>query len=165
MIDLGTDDLGRIEQGPHLSLEFPAAHAIGRRARAAVRSFAQGHGLVGDELATLEFVVGELIDNAIDHGGGAAREVADVQVGAQVRVSLRLEPQCWELQVVDRGNTDVDELREQVRRASSGKPGTLNERGRGLFLLAEMVTRLGIHSAPGGMGILVEVEQAHGAAS
>jgi anti-sigma regulatory factor (Ser/Thr protein kinase) len=100
-------------EGPHeLRLELPAAHSAGRLARQMLRQFAKREGVPEAAIAQLEFVAGELIDNAVDHGGGeSAREEAEVENRAKVRLVLTLSEQRWTLRVGDEGGGSVEAMR------------------------------------------------------
>lgn len=152
----------RAEDGAHLRLEFVAAHAVGRRARTELREFGSQQGMTDHALETLEFVAGELIDNAIDHGGGeGAREVSEAQTGAQVDTHLHVAPDRWVLTVADSGGELDLELQNSMRE-SAGTLDPLGERGRGLFLLTTMVDDMDVCAREGGRGVMFRVEKAHG---
>jgi len=154
----------REEEGAHLRLEFVAAHALGRLARTELGAFASRQGLAARALETLEFVAGELIDNAIDHGGGGgAMEVGDVEPGVHVDAHLHVGSDRWVLTVSDpRGELDPS-LQGRIAEARKGTLDLLGERGRGLFLLAELVDVLDVSAREGGRGVVFRVEKAHGA--
>ena len=152
----------RAEDGAHLRLEFVAAHAVGRRARRELRECGSQRGMTDRALETLEFVAGELIDNAIDHGGGeGAREVSDAQEGAQVDTHLHVAADRWVLTVADSGGELDLELQNSMRE-SVGALDPLGERGRGLFLLTTMVDDMNVCAREGRRGVMFRVEKAHG---
>ena len=154
----------REEDGSHLRLEFVAAHAVGRRARTELREFGSQRGMTDRALETLEFVAGELIDNAIDHGGGGgAREVSDAQEGAQVDTHLHVAPDHWVLTVADSGGELDRELQDRMGESDGSAFDPLGERGRGLFLLTTMVDAINVCAREGGRGVMFRVEKVHGA--
>lgn len=154
----------RAEDGAHLRLEFVAAHAVGRRARTELREFGSRRGMTDRALETLEFVAGELIDNAIDHGGGeGARDVSDAQKGAQVDTHLHVAPDRWVLTVADSGGKLDLELQSRMAEGDAGALDPLGERGRGLFLLTKMVDEMNVCAREGGRGVMFRVEKSHGA--
>jgi anti-sigma regulatory factor (Ser/Thr protein kinase) len=119
--------------------------------------------MTDEALETLEFVAGELIDNAIDHGGGeGAREVSEVQKGAQVDTHLHVAPDRWVLTVADSGGELDLELRNLMGESEGGEFDPLGERGRGLYLLRTMVDDLNVCAREGGRGVIFRVEKAHG---
>jgi anti-sigma regulatory factor (Ser/Thr protein kinase) len=153
----------RAEDGDHLRLEFVAAHAVGRRARTELREFGSQRGMTDGALETLEFVAGELIDNAIDHGGGeGAQEVSEAQKGAQVDTHLHVAPDRWVLTVADSGGELDLDLRNLMGESEGGAFDPLGERGRGLYLLTTMVDDLNVCAREGGRGVIFRVEKAHG---
>ncbi|HIF42006.1 MAG TPA: ATP-binding protein [Planctomycetes bacterium] len=153
----------RAEDGAHLRLEFVAAHAVGRLARAELREFGSQQGMTDRALETLEFVAGELIDNAIDHGGGeGAREVSDAQEGVHVDTHLHVAPDRWVLTVADSEGELDPELKSRVGEGESSALDPLGERGRGLFLLMKMVDDMDVCTREGGRGVMFRVERAHG---
>ena len=153
----------RAEDGAHLRLEFVAAHVVGRRARTELREFGSLKGMSGRALETLEFVAGELIDNAIDHGGGGgAREACDAREDAQVDTHLHVGADRWVLTVADSGGALDLELQERIGESASGALAPLGERGRGLFLLSEMVDDMDVCAREGGRGVIFRVEKAYG---
>ncbi len=155
--------LRREADGAQLRLEFTAAHAVGRQARAELRQFGAEHGMDSSALEILEFVAGELIDNAIDHGGGAgAREACDVLDGAQVGARLHVAAERWVLSVADHDGELDHRLQTQITAAKEGSLDPLGERGRGLFLLSRMVDVLDVRAREGGCGVVFRVEKALG---
>jgi anti-sigma regulatory factor (Ser/Thr protein kinase) len=144
-------------EGPHeLRLELPAAHSAGRLARQMLRQFAKREGVPEAAIAQLEFVAGELIDNAVDHGGGeSAREEAEVENRAKVRLVLTLSEQRWTLRVGDEGGGSVEAMRARLD-SEEEAPDLQDERGRGFFLLRSMVERLAVEKSRDGRGLEFE---------
>lgn len=147
-----------------LELDLPATHAHGRMARRVATHFAEEHGLEGKPLETFQFVAGELIDNAVDHGGGgAALSLSDLESDVRVRLVVRIGPEAgegraWAIRVDDQGGGAVDTV-EGFIRPESGFPDLEDERGRGLFLLGEMVDHLEVSVSPDGKGLSLEAIQ------
>lgn len=138
---------------PHeLRLDLPAAHSAERMARGVLRQFAQREHVPDSEIDTLEFVAGELLTNAVDHGGGE-RALREEDLRTRVRMSLVLvvRPDGWTLRVGDQGGGDPAELR--ARLGGSDEPDLEDERGRGFFLLAQMVDRLEVERSADGLGV------------
>ncbi|MFT7678864.1 MAG: anti-sigma regulatory factor (Ser/Thr protein kinase) [Planctomycetota bacterium] len=144
----------RTEYGEReMHLDLPAAHSAGRMARRMVAEFAASEGIPESELATLEFVAGELIDNAVDHGGGGgAREVADLARDVRMQLWIRLEGKAWSVLVEDCGGGNLEQLRSMVS-PPDGIPDLDDDRGRGFFLLGQMVDRLEVDSSRDGLGL------------
>ena len=141
--------------GPReIRLDLPAAHSAGRMARQVVARFAEREGLVDDELSTLELVVSELLSNAVDHGGGgAAMEEADLKSDVRMSLWLSFRPDRWELHVCDQGGGDPEAMQPFLERDSL--PDLSDDRGRGFFLLLDMLQDLRIVRSPDAKGLEV----------
>lgn len=138
---------------PHeLRLDLPAAHSAERMARGVLRKFAQRERVPDEEIDTLEFVAGELLTNAVDHGGGerALRE-EDLRSGVRMSLVLVVAQDGWTLRVGDQGGGDPEALRARI--AADAEPDLDDERGRGFFLLAQMVDRLDVVKSEDGLGV------------
>lgn len=145
-----------------LILDLPAAHSAGRMARQMVRQYAEAEGLPSEELQNLEFVSGELLDNGVDHGGGGgAREVADLPGDIRLLAELRIESGRWCFVVTDQGGGDPEELRALID-PPDGLPDLEDERGRGFFLLAQMVDELTVEASDGGGGLAIGASKSFG---
>lgn len=154
----------RDDPGGGLDLDLPATHAHGRMARRIARQFVETEGLPVAECETLEFVVGELLDNAVDHGGGgAARELADLPSDVRMRlvVSVGVDGDAtrWSVRVEDQGGGQPDEVRAMID-PGEGIPDLEDERGRGFFLLAQMVDELDVGMSVDGLGLSLEARKA-----
>jgi anti-sigma regulatory factor (Ser/Thr protein kinase) len=157
-----------------LDLDLPATHAHGRMARRIARQFAEAEGLAVPECETLEFVVGELLDNAVDHGGGgAARELEDLEDDVRMRLVVGVAVEAnqsggqtsrWSVRVEDQGGGEPATLRALIA-PESGFPDLEDERGRGFFLLAQMVDALDVSATDDGKGLaLIASRTLHGRA-
>ena len=138
---------------PHeLRLDLPAAHSAERMARGVIRQFAKRERIPNDEIDTLEFVAGELLTNAVDHGGGE-RALREEDLRSRVRMSLVLvvQPGGWTLRVGDQGGGDPEALR--TRLGGGDEPDLEDERGRGFFMLSQMVDSLGVERSADGLGV------------
>lgn len=138
---------------PHeLRLDLPAAHSAERMARGVLRQFAERENIPEDEIETLEFVAGEMLTNAVDHGGGE-RAMREEDLRSRVRMSLVFEVRedSWILRVGDQGGADPAELRERL--TSTEEPDLDDDRGRGFFLLAQMVDSLTVERSADGLGV------------
>lgn len=78
-------------------------------------------GLVGD----VELMAGELLSNAVDHGGGDKAHILVSADAGAIRVEVR-----------DAGTKALPE---------SHRPALMGERGRGLLIVAAFATTWGIH--------------------
>lgn len=146
-----------------LDLQLPSTHAHGRMARRVARQFAEGEGLDGSECETLEFVVGELLDNAVDHGGGgAARELEDLERDVTMHLVVEVVvgdgETRWAVRVEDQGGGEPEEVRRMIA-PESGFPDLEDERGRGFFLLAQMVDALDVDLSGDGKGLRLEARR------
>ncbi len=142
-----------------LALELPATHAAVRQARSVVRSLARMCGLPDREVETLMLVVSELLGNAVDHGGGGGAMDEGDMTGS-VRMALRLEftGQSWSLEVDDQGGGDPAEVQELL--TPSGFPDLEDERGRGFFLMAQMVDQMSVRRTEDGLGLTISAVHA-----
>ncbi|MDA1265547.1 MAG: ATP-binding protein [Planctomycetota bacterium] len=148
---------------PHeLELDLPAAHSAGRMARQMAREFALAEGVPAKEVETLEFVAGELLDNAVDHGGGGgAREIADLPGDVRMQLGLAISGKEWTVTVGDQGGGDPTFLRDLID-PPDGFPDLEDERGRGFFLLAGMVDKLSVAPTPAGNGLALKATRRYG---
>lgn len=148
------------DEGAHeLRLDLPAAHSAGRMARQMLRQFALREGVPEQEIDTLEFVAGELLDNAVDHGGGkAAMEESDLEENVRMTLFLGVGQQSWVLRVGDQGGGSPDDVRPLLTRVD-GFPDLENERGRGFFLLGQMVDSINVDETEDGLGLVIQVEK------
>jgi anti-sigma regulatory factor (Ser/Thr protein kinase) len=137
---------------PELRLDLPAAHSAARMARQLVRQFAQSTGIDGSELDNLVLVADELLTNAVDHGGGGGTlEEADLARPVRMKLALDVRADGWELHISDQGGGDpavVDALMHP-----SDLPDLEDERGRGFFLMAQMVDELVVRRSADGLGL------------
>ena len=135
-----------------LRLDLPAAHSASRMARQVVGKFAVERGLPEDEVGTLELVTSELLSNAVDHGGGgAAMEEDDVKDGVRMFLHLRVTPDRWILSVSDQGGGDPAEVEPFLD--DTALPDLEDERGRGFFLLVQMVDEITVERSGDGKGL------------
>lgn len=139
---------------PHeLRLDLPAAHSAERMARAVLRQFARRESVPQRELDTLEFVASEMLSNAVDHGGGQhAMEESDVQGGVRMSLCLWVRVDGWTLSVEDQGGGDPDEV--AARLSQDDAPDLEGERGRGFFLLKQMLDGLHVGRSSDGRGLV-----------
>jgi len=147
---------------PHeLRLDLPAAHSASRMARQVVGKFALERGLGEDEIGTLELVTSELLSNAVDHGGGgSAMEEADIQGDVRMQLWLRVVAGSWTLRVSDQGGGDPEEMEPFLD--DTVLPDLEDERGRGFFLLVQMVDRLSVARSEDGKGLEFTAHKANG---
>lgn len=150
--------------GRQLSLDVPATHAAGRMARRVAHEYLASTGLDGVDLEQAVFVLGELLDNAIDHGGGeAARDSSEVDEPAQVHLEVECAEGRWRVAVEDEGDGDPAAL-EAMLGEGGAMPDLDDPRGRGLLLLQAFVDRVTVTSATSGRGVRIEAvrERAEG---
>ena len=145
-----------------LRLDLPAVHSAARMARHLIRQFARGAGVVGAELDSLLLVADELLSNAVDHGGGgAAREEGELESHPRMGMLLALDAAGWRMGVSDQGGGRPEELSPLLQ------PGELpdleDERGRGFFLVTQMVQRIEVRSSQDGLGLCITAVREYGA--
>jgi len=153
----------RREEEPHgLRLELPAAHSAGRMARQMLRKFALNEGLPEEEVDRLEFVAGELLDNAVDHGGGeSAREEADLNGDVRMSIDVAFKDGEWVVGVEDQGGGNHEEMNAFMQ-AQKDMPDLEDERGRGFFLILNMVDDIGVERSADGLGLRFRVRRGYG---
>lgn len=137
-----------------LALALPAVHAAVRVARQTVRAFVRMNGMPHREIDTLALVLSELLANAVDHGGGAAAiEEEDLASDVRMRLDLVMTGSSWSLEVHDQGGGDPEEIDALLH--PDGLPDLEDERGRGFFLMAEMVDAMDVRLTDDGRGLCV----------
>lgn len=141
-----------------MELALPAAHRTVRMARNLVRRFARMDGLPPAEVDNLMLVATELLDNAVDHGGGnAAQDESEVPAGVRMGLELELSADGWTMSISDQGGGDPAELEALVN--PEGLPDLEDERGRGFFLLSTMVDEMQVAPSADGKGITVRAHK------
>src|SRR5215217_7730201 len=106
-----------------LALNLPLDTSAARAARAAVKSYLASK-VSPQRLSDLTVVVSELVSNALEHGRG------------QVVFRLRVDEGTVYGEVIDQGSG----FEHQIRAHGPGEV-----RGRGLFMVAALTDRWGIH--------------------
>jgi len=146
---------------PHeLRLDLPAAHSAQRIARSLVRLFARNEGVTAEEIERIEFIASELLANAVDHGGGErAMEEEDRPGDVRMSLLLHIRPGGWELEVGDQGGGNLEEVQALI--SPEGFPDLEDERGRGFFLVAQMVDRLDVEKSADGRGLTFVAARDH----
>ena len=136
-----------------LSLDLPAAHSAERMARTVLRQFARRESVAKAEIETLEFVASELLSNAVDHGGGErAMEESDLPRRVRMKLFLTVDASGWRMQVTDEGGGDPKEVEPLIEQREM--PDLEDERGRGFFLLTQMLQSLKVDKSPDGTGLV-----------
>ncbi len=149
-----------MSDAPHkLALELPCVHQAVRVGRRVVQTFARTEDLADEEIERLMLVVSELLANAVDHGGGGgAFTEADLPGGQRMFLRLELDAAGWRLEIEDQGGGQrhiTAELLEESERSCPIDPE--DERGRGLFLVQEMVSTMSMRH--GAAGLIVEAHR------
>jgi len=133
-----------------LVLRLPTDLTFVRPGRKMIEALLRAQGWPEDDLEEVALVATELIQNAIEHGSrGDGREVAEV--------TIRIEEGAVEMDVLDPGTgRDPRELLERDVTA----PVPLDApRGRGLFLINRLATRLErLRDEGGGARVFVRLE-------
>jgi anti-sigma regulatory factor (Ser/Thr protein kinase) len=137
-----------------LSLDLPAAHRGVRVARSIVKRFARLEGLDRREADSQAVVVSELLMNVIDHGSAeAAMTEDDLDHKVRMRFTLLIHDGGWQVSVSDQGGGDPDRVRRLLEAKQA--PDLEDERGRGLYLLRQMVQRVEVRASPDGRGLTI----------
>lgn len=140
------------ETPQQLSLDLPAVHSAARMARHLVRQFARSNGVAGAELDNLLLVGDELLTNVVDHGGGnAAMEESELEKPVRMKMLLEVRTREWEIHVSDQGGGDPELVDELIH--PKDLPNLEDERGRGLYLIAQMVDSLEVRRSADGLGL------------
>ncbi len=144
-----------------LTLDLPAAHRGVRVARNVVRHFARLEGVKDSEIEHLVLVVSELLANAIDHGGGsAAMTERDLAGDPRMKLVLVIHQREWVLSVSDEGGGDPARVRAALKQAQL--PDLEDDRGRGLYLLRQMVDTMEVDPSADGRGLTFRMTRRHG---
>jgi serine/threonine-protein kinase RsbW len=145
---------GHEDAPQELRLDLPAAHVAARMARHLVRQFARAGGIGGSELDQLVLIADELLTNAVDHGGGnGSMEERELERPVRMGLALAVTSAGWEIRVSDQGGGDPVEVDALVH--PEGLPDLENERGRGFFLMAQMVDSLEVRRSDDGLGLVL----------
>lgn len=149
-------------ESPHaLELDLPAAHNAVRMARVVLRRFARLQGAPQREIETMEFVASELLANAVDHGGGN-RAMEEREAGsARMSLAVYVQSGGWEIRVGDQGGGDPGEMAPFLRRDEV--PDLENDRGRGFYLMAQMLQDMQVTRTSDGRGLLFVAVRRYGA--
>jgi anti-sigma regulatory factor (Ser/Thr protein kinase) len=149
---------------PHeLRLDLPAAHSAERMARSVLRRFALGEGVATKDVDTLEFVASELLSNAVDHGGGQrAMEESDRPGDVRMGLVFTVDEKVWTLEVSDQGGGDPRDVEHLLSKTEP--PDLEDERGRGFFLLVDLLDSLTVSRSSDGRGLAFRAVRGHGAA-
>lgn len=143
-----------------LSLDLPAAHRGVRVARHMVRHFARMEGVSNEEIEQLVLVTSELLANAIDHSAGpAAMTEKDLRRDERMKLDLVIAQREWMLTVTDEGGGDPARVQAAVQ--SARLPDLEDERGRGLFLMRQMVDAMEVNRSVDGRGLTFRVMRRH----
>jgi anti-sigma regulatory factor (Ser/Thr protein kinase) len=145
-------ELGTLARGEGSVVDVPPeADASGGMALEKIRAVARSGGVVGGELDNLLLVAAELLSNAVDHGGGGGAVHEPGDEGARMRLALRVAGGSWRLEVSDEGGGDAATVRELIQ--PNGLPDLEDERGRGFFLIGQMVDEIGVQATSDGRGL------------
>lgn len=138
------------EMPRELRLGLPSVHRTVRIGRRVVQAFARTDGWADEEIEALMLITSELLANAVDHGGGdGAMAEEDLADEARMGLFLTVDDKAWRMEIEDSGGGDVVEARELIANCSIGD--LEDERGRGLFLVREMVDELGVREGAKGL--------------
>ncbi len=150
---MSADDDSRIEESENeVFLDLPAAHSEGRMARQVLRKFAEVRGMKEREIETLELIASELLGNAVDHGGGgAAMDRSDIVGKVRMRMALEVQSDGWKLSVADEGGGEPEDVKDLID--PDGFPDLEDERGRGFFLMKDMLDSLTVEKSSDGRGL------------
>jgi len=144
---------GEPERLHELSLDLPAAHSAERMARMVLRQFARRESVAKSEIETLEFVASELLSNAVDHGGGErAMEESDLPGRVRMKLFVTVNAEGWRMQVTDEGGGDPKAIEPLI--SQTEMPDLEDERGRGFYLLTQMLDSLHVEKSPDGRGLV-----------
>ena len=127
---------GGFDPAEQFDMTLPAHPSSHPRVRRALRRLSRAAGLDHDRTFALQVVVGEAINNVIEHAYGAADGI--------LRVVARRE-----------GDAVVVEVRDHGRWRSDRPDG--EQRGRGILLMRGLADSVDIRSAPSGTTVRIAV--------
>ena len=137
-----------------LRLSLPCVHRAVRIGRRVVQAFARTDGLSDAEIEELMLITSELLANAVDHGGGdGAMYEEDLKAPVRMGLFLSARDTDWRLEIEDGGAGDVALAQSLID--NSSLVDLEDERGRGLFLVREMVDELGVRAGATGLVFFV----------
>lgn len=152
--------MSQTEHTYELALNLPAAHRGVRVARHVVRHFARMEGVKDEEIEHLVLIVSELLANAIDHGAhGAVLEERELEGDPRMRLRLVIGAREWALSVSDEGGGDPARVRRAIQAAQL--PDLEDERGRGLFLMRQMVDSMEVDPSEDRRGLTFKIKRRH----
>lgn len=148
------------EHKHELALDLPAAHRDVRVARNVVRHFARLEGVHNEEIDKLVLIVSELLANAVDHSGGTpAMTEQDLSHNTRMHLQLVIGTREWVLSVSDEGGGDPARVGRAIR--SAQLPDLEDERGRGLYLMRQMVDSMEVDRSADGRGLTFRILRRH----
>lgn len=136
-----------------LELDLPAAHSAVRMARSVLRRYALLEGATEREIETMEFIASELLANAVDHGGGNKAMEEEEARGVRMSLFAAVRPDGWEIHVGDQGGGDPALLEPLL--TPGELPDLEDERGRGFFLMTQMLQEMRVTRTRDGKGLLI----------
>lgn len=143
-----------------LALDLPAAHRGVRVARHVVRHFARMEGVKDEEIEHLVLIVSELLANAVDHSGhGPAMEEGELVGDPRMKLRLVVGAREWRLAVSDEGGGDPERVRRALQ--SAKLPDLEDERGRGLYLMRQMVDSMEVDLSEDRRGLTFRIQRRH----
>ncbi len=152
----GDSSDGSVPEVPlELRVDLPAVHSAARMARHLIRLFARSSGITGGELDNLILVSSELLSNAVDHGGGESAVDATEFRAARMTLLLHVDGRTWKMEVTDEGGGDPEALEALIH--PDGLPDLEHERGRGFFLISQMVDEITVERSESGRGLQLSV--------
>jgi anti-sigma regulatory factor (Ser/Thr protein kinase) len=148
------------EHSYELALNLPAAHRGVRVARHVVRHFARLEGVKDEEIEHLVLIVSELLANAVDHSGhGPAMEEVELVGDPRMKLRLVVGAHDWFLAVSDEGGGDAERVRRALQ--SAKLPDLEDERGRGLYLMRQMVDSMEVDLSDDRRGLTFRIQRRH----
>src|SRR5262245_37136039 len=142
-----------------LALDQPAVHRGVRVARNVVGHFARMAGGRGEQGGKLVLIVSELLANAVDHGGAPAMTERELEGDPRMRLALVIGEHEWRLSVSDENGGDPARVSRAIR--SAQLPDLEDERGRGLYLMRQMVDSMEVDRSPDGRGLTLSIVRRH----
>jgi anti-sigma regulatory factor (Ser/Thr protein kinase) len=114
----------------------------------------------GNEVEQLVLIVSELLANAVDHGQASpAMTERELEADARMRLVLSVGSHEWRLSVTDEGGGDAARLRQAIQ--SARLPDLEDERGRGFYLMRQMVDAMEVDTSADGRGLTFRVVRRH----
>ena len=126
-----------------IDLATPFGRRVVRSTRKAVRAVAEEWGFSEGAIREIELCFSEALQNAMDHGTGTAAVVHTENEFSDDGLRIVIEDP-------GAGQGNCEQLKDVFERAEASPPDAEEERGRGLYLIRNLMDDVSIHCMEGG---------------